>query len=37
VLDDAETSKQLAALFHADAADNPSAEKPVQEPERMQR
>ena len=37
VLDDAETSKQLAALFHADAADNPSAEKPVQEPDRMQR
>lgn len=37
MLDDAEASKQLAALFHADAAERPSAEKPVQEPERMQR
>lgn len=37
MLDDAETSKQLAALFHADAAHSQSEEKPVQEPERMQR
>ena len=37
MLDDAETSKQLASLFHADAAEKPSTEKPVQEPERIQR
>ena len=37
MLDDAETSKQLASLFYADAAERPSIEKPVQEPERMQR
>ena len=35
ILDDAETCKQLAALFHADAADTPSAERPVQEPGRI--
>ena len=35
MLDDAETSKQLAALFHADAADSQSSEMRVQEPGRI--
>lgn len=37
MLDDAESSKQLAALFHANAADSPRVEKPVQDPERTPR
>jgi hypothetical protein len=37
MLDDAESSKQLAALFHANAADSPRVEKPAQDPERIPR
>jgi hypothetical protein len=37
MLDDAESSKQLAALFHPNAADSPRVEKPVQDPERTPR